>query len=669
MCAHHRAGTQPHRMSRLASQRTPGIMWAGLPGWIIVMGRQERERNGRRKEAEALWKRLTGGLSEGELKQVAATALMTLKGRDLDRVVARLGPETAGTLKKLMADRGRGSKRAGTVVSGGKVRQEWDRAWDDWWACVDESTHEGGRYSVQEHHWEAPYLDTSALGDLEPIAARLRALVGRVMAGGLDPEFGMAEALKETVEEAGAGLPEWMEQPDKDIAFGSEVTKCLVEWESGTARREGLGAYDLVRAIRWVELSGSGVSLDSGVVAGFIDQLDESGQKAVLEGIDRERASEEWAHALSSAYSPWFLIHQELCGRWDPPRYLQSCRDRLSQDWRLALPVLTELSRSSAFEGAARIAEEAVRSLLRLREGEAWDPLTSLLVRSTPEWFIDGRRAEVGRLFKGWLRAAEALGRVELGWALKMQLVTYTHQDRWDEILDKFKRIPSPRHDALRIRLFSEWTSWLAEQCAGGLGNARTTPESGWVQRLAEAVYSDVGRAASFRGFLDKWLREAERTAENLRRARPGAAMLTLDLDADGRLRRKYPALYRVLSVEAISDRSMAASRRRWLGRCKAKALLPQVIAFWERNVRKLVPDPADASYDDCAAWLAVLEELDRESFARLVAKWTETHRRRKNLWKALADRGMKIQVRSGGDSGWPSRTGRRATSKVRSVR
>ncbi len=413
---------------------------------------------------------------------------------------------------------------------------------------------------------------------------------------------------------------------------------------------------------------GLSVSLDSGVVAGFIDQLDEAGQKAVLEGIEGDRASEEWAHAFSSAYSPWFLIHQDLCGRWDQPRYLQACRDRLSQDWRLALPVLTELSTKGDFEGAAGIAEEAVRSLLRLGEGETWDPLTSLLVRSAPEWFIDGRRAEVGRLFKGWLRAAEALGRVELAWALKMQLVTYTHQDRWDETLDEFKSIPSPRHEALRERLFSEWTSWLAAQCAGRLRNECTTPESGWIQGLAEAVDSGRDRAASFHRFLEQWLREAERTTEKLRRARPWAAMLTVDLDADGRLRRKYPALYRVLSVEATSDRSMAASRRRWLGRCKAKALLPQVIAFWERNVRKLVPDPAGASYDECAAWLAALEELDRESFASIVTKWTETHRRRKNLWKAVADWGLKVQVRSGARTGWPSRTGRRATLKGRSI-
>lgn len=245
------------------------------------MGQEkEGERSQRRKgaEAQALWKRLSGGLSEAELQEVAASALMTLKGRDLDRLVARLGPETAGALKKLMVDRGRGSQRARTVVSGGKVRQEWDRAWYDWWACVDESAHEGGRYIVQEHHWEAPYLDTSALAaDLEPIAARLRALMGRVIAGDLDPDFSMGEALKETVEEAGSGLPDWMEPPEKDIAFGSEVTGCLVEWESGIARREGLGAYDLVRAIRRVEISAAGTSLDSGVVAGFIDQLDEAG--------------------------------------------------------------------------------------------------------------------------------------------------------------------------------------------------------------------------------------------------------------------------------------------------------------------------------------------------------------------------------------------------------
>ena len=71
-----------------------------------------------------------------------------------------------------------------------KIRQEWEKAWGEWEACVAESGDEDGRYVVREHHWEEPYLDGSSLAqDLEPIAARMRKILERVMDEGLAPSF------------------------------------------------------------------------------------------------------------------------------------------------------------------------------------------------------------------------------------------------------------------------------------------------------------------------------------------------------------------------------------------------------------------------------------------------------------------------------------------------
>ena len=108
----------------------------------------------------------------------------------LDRLVARLGEETGRTLRRLLAPRGRSRTTAQPSPGSAKIREEWEKAWDEWEACVAESADEDGRYVVREHHWEQPYLDGSSLAhDLEPFAARMRKILERVMDDGLAPDF------------------------------------------------------------------------------------------------------------------------------------------------------------------------------------------------------------------------------------------------------------------------------------------------------------------------------------------------------------------------------------------------------------------------------------------------------------------------------------------------
>jgi hypothetical protein len=157
----------------------------------------------------ALLELLAHGLSEDEIRRVVACALLALDEGGRDRLVARLGGETGETLRRLLGSHGRSGAKARPSPGGAKISQEWAKAWSDWEACVAESGDEDGRYVVREHHWEEPYLDASSLAeDLEPIAARMRAMLERVMDEGLAPAFSFLTAIEEMDAEIGSGLPE-----------------------------------------------------------------------------------------------------------------------------------------------------------------------------------------------------------------------------------------------------------------------------------------------------------------------------------------------------------------------------------------------------------------------------------------------------------------------------
>ena len=196
-------------------------------------------------EERALLELLTQGLSEDEIQRVVACALLALDERGRDRLVARLGTETGGTLRRLLSSHGRRGTKARPSPGGAKIREEWEKAWGEWDACVAEAGDEHGRYVVREHHWEAPYLDGSSLArDLEPIAARMRQILERVVDEGLAPDFRFRTAIEDMDAEIGSGLPDWMDPSSGDgCPLGPEVTGCLLAWEWRACRQDGRSAF------------------------------------------------------------------------------------------------------------------------------------------------------------------------------------------------------------------------------------------------------------------------------------------------------------------------------------------------------------------------------------------------------------------------------------------
>ncbi len=589
-----------------------------------------------------LEKRLPEALTAVEIVRALSAALLALKQGDREHLIERLGPETGPTLKKVLENSRSERKEREDVAGSAKVLQEWERAWSDWSERVSAAGMENGPYLIQEHHWEEPYFDPSALaGDLEPIARRIRKLVPRVIKEDLVPDFDMAEAFVDDIEEIASSLPEWV--VFEEFEFGPEATGCLLDWALLAASRDGKDPYTLMLAIRAAEHGCSRLALDAEALMSFVDQMKESEQRLILEGIARDRGRPEWSHVLGMTYSPWFRIFQDLSRRWKRETYIESCQQNISRDWALALPVMRELDKKKDYEGAVAIAEEAARSLLHLREGESWDPRESLLIRKVSPWYDQDRRGDITALLREWLKAAEALGRGDLASALRVQVTVYRREKDWDAAIEELKKISSPRLVDVRDRLYSEWRDWLAEESVEVESREGNGHPATWVRGLVDAVWEGRNASRSFRRFVEEWLSEAGRSLEALRRARWAAALLTLDLGSDGELRRTHPHLHRVLSEHNETRRLMQASRHAWLRRLEASALLPKLMAFWKSNAARLVPDPSNcpAGYGHAANWLAAVKELDRTEFTRILADWRVKHGRRKNLWKEVSSRGL----------------------------
>ena len=602
------------------------------------------KRSGRQKNKHSdsrlngLMERLSAHFSQEEIHKIFGHSLLALDPAGLERMAAGLETETAAAVRKaLKPTRELEKSKTPSHPTTAKVRQEWDSAWRDWDACISETADESGKYVLQEHHWEPPYLDKSGFaGDLEPIAARIYTLLPHVFERNLAPDFSFAQALLNTAEEIG-GNSEDIEDSGEGLAFGPEVTRCLLEWEWKRARRDQVGGFEFLDGICALEHSGEDVSLDHSTIRSFVSALEPESQKEMLQGIIAHCQSGHWARALESVHGGWFALYKKLCRKWDPGRFLEVCHKGVLQDWRLALPVIDDLIARKAFQDAVALADQAAASMLRMTEGKAWDPRKGLILTESSFPYGGEKDRAIPGLLKRWNKAARAVGDNETACALELQLTILRDWTGGDAILQALHRVP-PRFDAIEERIYEDWTSLIAVWSVEGAMDEVTESEHGWIHSMIDATRAGTKGPAMFRRDLLRWINDIGKTRKSVRDAFKSLAVLTLDLDSASELKKASPALHCLLLREPEGDRRVTKLRRTWLKRLRAGALLPEVIQFWKRHAAWLVPDPEHSAgdYRDCAEWLAVLHDFDAPACKKIVEQWKLTHRRRKNLWNTL---------------------------------
>ncbi|MFH1177785.1 MAG: hypothetical protein V1750_10295 [Acidobacteriota bacterium] len=574
-------------------------------------------------KALELLEMLEATLAREEVRKVLAGALLALDEEGLERLSARLGGEVASTLRAVLRSF-RGPVDGQPPPPGrGKVAEEWQRTIEDWDECIAESRGEHGRFIEQEASWEPPYLAVGELArELDAIAARLRPMIGPAVSSGLVNDFSFGELLDESLGEIGGDLPEWMDGWDAGDLFGPEVTACLVEWElcTGAAGWHGAGGQDAFQAVERVrsrEAAWQEAGLDGDALSGVVLALAADAQQEVLAGIDTHVGDPSWQEDLAPVHGHWFRLYEALLARHAPDRHIDLCRQRIAEDWRLALPVIERLLAQGRAAEAAAVAGEAAQALgsaLR-REAAQWSPLHTLLA-ATPAWFVTARdRDLVPRLLELWTVAASAAGDPSLAAIAEAAAAEAAAAGR-SETADL---------------LYRQWRSLITSR----LGHS----ERSWVPLLADAARHGAD-PISFQAALRRWIASAS--------ASPGwkreLATLTMDIGGAG-LVAVSPTLHRVLKNEDLyAEKEARASLRAGLTRFGAEACLDDVIAGWRSNLRSLIPDPgavSGAAYEHCADWLQVARELDPPLFDVILDDWRRLHRRRRNLWQALANRGI----------------------------
>lgn len=273
------------------------------------------------REHDALVRQLDAALSEDEIRLVLASALRGLSDLARADLLGRLPPETAATLSEVLSPAPRRAalkkKPEAPIASKGKLRQEWDRLWQQWQGVVEETTHEKGKYVEQEADWEPSYVDTTAIADdLDTLAAKMRPLIPRIIAAGAAPDFSFAKAIKDLNEDLFAGLADWLDPGLDDGCFlGPEVTSCLLEWEWTVAQRDGRNAPTFVDDLRDLESGLERIQLDEEIIETFLLGLSNQDLRALLESITRQRASARWKDAFTHARGCWAEILRQLAPR------------------------------------------------------------------------------------------------------------------------------------------------------------------------------------------------------------------------------------------------------------------------------------------------------------------------------------------------------------------
>lgn len=590
----------------------------------------------------------------------------------MGQLAAKLGPDTGAALRRApQSPAGNAAPEPGPA----KLLQEWKKAWADWDEVIGAACDEEGEYVIREHDWEQPYFDPlSVTGDLEPIAARMAALLPRIFDHGLDPDFSFADEVADCVEEIASSFPEWLSPFDcESFRLGSKATGCLLQWELRVCRRQGRSLFQLIDKLRGLEQSNRGLDLDDKTMSSFVRGLGKDAGKNILEGIRAHKDEDRWMKVLNSARSGWFLIYQDLCRGQDRSGYLETCRAKISQDWSLAVPVVKALVRKGANEELCQVCAEAATAFLYIRDGSKWGPRETLIAslgggphgEKPDERFIF--------LLEAWQRAAVALGRNDTAEAIRLQSALLACWRNWDKAFAAFNRVPAQELSGMRDKLFAQWRSLVAENSASrftwdrfdtwekpraagawvcALVDAARQGGSGSVQNRTGQYKSPMplsGNEPGGAGFMESirlLLKEIEADRTSLRRGLNEPSRLSLDLENGDWLKAFSPTLARVLGNGWGMDKTLLASRRNWLRRLGAAALIPELKAFWKRNLLQLVPDPASNAgpdYERCVDWLQALREIDPEAARRLLDEWGTVHWRRRNLWSMLRKRGLPV--------------------------
>jgi len=284
------------------------------------------------------------------------------------------------------------------------------------------------------------------------------------------------------------------------------------------------------------------------------------------------------------------------------------------------------------YKDALALIDDAMSSLLHLEPGSHWDPKQELLVthEKLAHGFIDDE--QIFQLLGLWQQVAEALDDPSTASALRIQCAIDTKWLDWDVALAAFREAKP-----ICAALFDQWQAVVARESVGVEGDDGDM-HCAWVRHLILAANGDID-AQTLAGRLRAWIKHIEAVPKGFQTYNKSLVTLLLDVGQE-ELPKRYPKLKAILEQWRWGHDELKGERRRWLKRFGGREVLPDLLDLFARHIADQVPDPGSvggSNYDGCAAWMGAVRELAPEKYSAILRGWQGTHKRRRNLWKAMS--------------------------------
>jgi hypothetical protein len=587
-------------------------------------------------------------LTQNEIAQLLEALIGTVSTDRLSNVLDQLPPDTRHTVQTILVppDPSDSPQEQGApLVSLAKLEQTWSALWQEWDHIVDEAAQEDGTYIVREHHWEEPYFDsTTFVSDLERVAKQMRSLLRTAFDHEFVPATSFSDATLEADVDIMAAMPEWI-YLDDGYQLGEHVTACLLEWEWLMVQEETSDVFLLAQRIREWEEESAYAKLARGTFIEFFSHLPDEQQQQIFSGLTTNKDTPLWQPVLTNTFSHWHDLYMRYVKQYAPEQYMDNLRPTISQRWENGLPVIASYVQRGDFQESLAVIEQTLASLFHRRQGTPWTPETSLLFPIAQHYYVRDDTDPHETLLRYYQQTAQGLGQQQLIDVLEIQLQAFKHCFDWQQMLQVFDKVAVP--ETVHQALFQSWRDYIVRLTTPDtweFGRRQSSP-IWWLHWLFDSMTDPHKGPAWFQQQLRQWLAQLPAKQGNLGAEFAFLRLLTKDAwESRGGNDTPYPHFFQFVIVPQNLSTQDDASRQEYLRQYAMDDLWDHVMAYWQGNLRHLVPKPERAEksvYTSHAQWMAALQELAPAAYTTLLKQWQVTHKRRINLWKAMAAQGL----------------------------
>ncbi len=578
-------------------------------------------------------------------EQIAGLLTVVSASIDLNQFMdefTKIDPDMAATVKKILAaDQGSVSKgKTKPLASLKRTMEFWVSLWSKFDDAIGELGDEGGKYAVEDHHWEPPYFDGWSLADdLGPVAKDMLGLIEDVYEEVNDPDV-FLDALEEMDDQIGL-YPEWMGvEHGEPCVLQESMTQCVLTWLWLSSQHERHSGRTFAEKTISLENAFEMVALDEKALTAYYTRLPDDICREIYKFL------QEGDHGanLESTYSAWHQIHHNFEERFEPGKYLESCRKHLEKNWRYGKPLVDDALSHNNFKEAESFLVKTFSSYLSDYRKKAWYPETTLLIIERRSHFDNGEK-EITLLLNKWGDVAMRLKHPGRSAAAKFQGTVFDTPEKWSAVLAAYRRLSKSDTHGTLSPLIVKWKNEMAVRSYPYFMDPYKVADT-WIHWLIDAQLDVKNKKSWFLNKLAEWLSNLKDDTKTFKKQWLWLVPLTSDLSQGKKITKKYPTFWETVLQESDSKDDLTASRRKSLKEMKPDSFLKTALEVWQKQLRHIVPDPADtrkSDYEQHARWAQAVFELNRDEYRVLITRWRKKHDRRRNLWRDLKARHLPV--------------------------